>query len=224
MIDRRTFMAGSLAAASASRAAAIQGPIAGRVKSVAFLIDQGSAVIDYAGPWEVFQRVRIDDAPTCHLFTVAPAKGLVRTGGGLAISADESLGSAPVPDILVIGAQGEQSAENDQRKLPFIRKVHAEGGWILSVCTGALSLAGTGLLDGKSATTHPIAYDRFESEYPQVRLIRAVRFVDNGRIVTSGGESAGIDGALHLAAKIFGAAAAARSADFMEYQGRWTSA
>jgi transcriptional regulator GlxA family with amidase domain len=185
---------------------------------VAFLVDDSSAVIDFAGPWEVFQRMLINDRAMCDLYLVSPDGGTVRTGGGFQVVADYSIDAAPAPDVLVIGAQGMQTEQSYTRKLAWIQRIEPSAQVILAVCTGALTLAGTGLLDGLSATTHPIAYDRFIAEYPQVTLVRDARFIDHGKVMTTGGENAGIDGALHVCARLFGVAAAEAAAEYMQYQ------
>lgn len=191
---------------------------------VAFLVDDSSAVIDFAGPWEVFQRMLIDDRALCDLYLVSPDGGPVRTGGGFQVIADYGIDAAPAPDVLVLGAQGMQSAESYERKLEWIRRIEPAAQVVMAVCTGALTLAGTGLLDGLSATTHPIAYDRFTAEYPQVTLVRDARFIDHGKVVTTGGETAGIDGALHVCARLFGVAAAETAVEYMQYQSNaWRS-
>jgi transcriptional regulator GlxA family with amidase domain/YHS domain-containing protein len=90
----------------------------------------------------------------------------------------------------------------------------------MSVCTGAFVLAKTGLLDGHRATTHHSSLVRLAMEYPNVRVRRGARFVDDGRIATSAGLSAGIDLALHMVARYYGENSAAETAYDMEYQSK----
>jgi len=93
----------------------------------------------------------------------------------------------------------------------------------MSVCTGASLLARTGLLAGKSATTHHDSYRGFAMEHPDIRLQRGVRFVDEGNLASAGGLSSGIDLALHVVERYYGHEVATRAAYEMEYQGQgWT--
>jgi transcriptional regulator GlxA family with amidase domain len=89
---------------------------------------------------------------------------------------------------------------------------------VMSICTGAFQLARCGLLDGLRATTHHESWDDFAREFPGVRLERGPRFIDNGRIATSGGLTAGIDLALHVVARYFDADTARAAARYMEYR------
>ncbi len=89
----------------------------------------------------------------------------------------------------------------------------------MSVCVGALVLARTGLLNGKSATTHHDAYKQFANEFPTVHLVRGVRFVEEGNLATSGGLASGIDLALHVVERYFGRKVAEATAYNLEYQG-----
>jgi transcriptional regulator GlxA family with amidase domain len=90
----------------------------------------------------------------------------------------------------------------------------------MSVCTGAFQLARTGLLDGLQATTHHHFYDAFAKEFPQVKLHRGLRFVDNGHIASAGGLTSGIDLALRIVERYFGHGVAQQTADYMEYTGQ----
>jgi YHS domain-containing protein len=90
----------------------------------------------------------------------------------------------------------------------------------MSVCVGAFMLAKTGLLNGKSATTHHDAYKEFANEFPKVHLIRGVRFVEEGNLATSGGLASGMDLALHVVERYFGRKVAEDTAYNLEYQGQ----
>jgi transcriptional regulator GlxA family with amidase domain len=90
----------------------------------------------------------------------------------------------------------------------------------MSICTGVTQLAKAGLLVGKSATTHHDFYDSFAKDYPDIDVRRGVRFVENEKISTSGGETCGIDLALRVVERYFGRKVAERTAVFVEHQGR----
>jgi transcriptional regulator GlxA family with amidase domain len=90
----------------------------------------------------------------------------------------------------------------------------------MSVCTGAFVLAQTGLLDGKTATTHHQSWDDFESSFPKITLVRGKRFVEHDHVATAGGLTSGIDLALRVVERYLGAAGAAATARYMEYASR----
>jgi transcriptional regulator GlxA family with amidase domain len=90
----------------------------------------------------------------------------------------------------------------------------------MSVCTGARVLAQTGLLKGKSATTHHNSYADFAMQFPDVTLIRGARFVETGNLASSGGLSSGIDLSLRVVERYFGRDVAFQTAYYLEYQGQ----
>jgi transcriptional regulator GlxA family with amidase domain len=112
-----------------------------------------------------------------------------------------------------MGAQGEHT----DAKIAWIRSAAPKADIVMSVCTGAFLLAKTGLLDGLRATTHHLFYDRFEQQFPKVHLVRGPRYVENGKIMTAGGLTSGIEIGLRVAQRYFGIDAANNSASYMEY-------
>jgi transcriptional regulator GlxA family with amidase domain len=104
--------------------------------------------------------------------------------------------------------------------LQWIRKSTVGADVAMSVCVGAYVLAKTGLLDGKSATTHHDAYKDFANEFPKVHVIRGVRFVEEGNLATSGGLACGIDLAIHVVERYFGNQVTEDTAYNLEYQGQ----
>ena len=226
-VNRRTLLIsggsaaglGALALAT-SRSSAVQGaatPDFGNQVPVAFLLDNGATMIDFAGPWEVFQ-----DSGSFHLFTVARTADELETTGnyaggrmsGLRVRPDYTVANAPQPKIIVMGAQ---SGSDNPDKIAWIRKAAVNADVVMSVCTGAFLLASTGLLDGLKATTHHNSYDRFAQKFPKVTLVRGRRFVDNGKFVTAGGLTSGIDAALHVSQRYLGLQATQGLAEYMEH-------
>lgn len=185
---------------------------------VAFLLSEGAVVIDFCGPWEVFQDVYIPgrkDDPF-HLYTVAETTRPLRASSGLQIVPDYTLASAPPPRVVVIPAQSGRS----EPMLNWIRRSARTADVTMSVCTGALLLAQTGLLAGKSATTHHGAFQVFAMQHPEIHLKRGARFVEEGNLATAGGLSSGIDLALRVVERYYGREAAEKTAFQMEYQGQ----
>jgi transcriptional regulator GlxA family with amidase domain len=233
-MNRRTFLGGSAgvltAAALAQRVARAAEPAAdlrlkppdrGNIR-VAVAISDAATVIDFAGPWEVFQDVMVMDRGDSHdeqmpfeLYTVAATKEPIRGSAGLHIIPDFSIDDAPAPHVLVVGAQ-----RADDRLQGWIRSASAGTALTMSVCTGAYQLARAGLLDGLTATTHHDFYDDFAKQFPKVTLLRDQRYVEHPRIATSGGLTSGIDLALRVVQRYFGTEVAERTAVYMEHQSR----
>jgi transcriptional regulator GlxA family with amidase domain len=195
--------------------------------NVAVLLSEGATIIDFCGPWEVFQDVAIggshsspDHRMPFRLYTVAERQDAIRASGGMRIVPDYTLASAPKPQVVVIPAQGGRS----EAMRSWIVKTHETADVTLSVCTGAFLLASTGLLKGKAATTHHDFFDQFASQFKDVELKRGLRFVEHGKLMTAGGLSSGIDAALRIVERYFGRETAQQTAAYMEYQGRgWVS-
>jgi len=213
---------------SAEAANASSEPHDGMIK-VAVVLSERATMIDFAGPWEVFQDTMLEDSHGNHvmpfeLYTVAPAKVPLHTSGssrqGMTVTPDFAFEDAPTPDIVVIGAQAGGPGLSE-----WLQKVHAQNKLIMSVCTGAFKLAKAGLLDGKEATTHHWYFGNFTRDFPAVKLVRQVRYVQADPMTFSaGGLTSGVDLALHIVAERFGAAQAQKTADYMEYQGTaWKS-
>jgi transcriptional regulator GlxA family with amidase domain/YHS domain-containing protein len=155
------------------------------------------------------------------LYTVGETTRPFRASGGLQIVPDYSLETAPPPRVIVIPAQSRETGA----MLEWIRKSSKGADLTMSVCTGAALLAKTGLLSGKSATTHHSAYRELAALHPDIRVKRGVRFVEEGNLATSGGLSSGIDLALRVVERYYGRDVAAKTAYEMEYQGEgWKNA
>ena len=184
---------------------------------VAFLISDGAVVIDFCGPWEVFQDVTIPGKQEMpfRLYTVAETNKPIRTSGGMQIVPDYTIENVPAPKVIVIPAQSPPSSS----VLEWIRKCSKTTDVTMSVCTGAFVLAKTGLLDNKSATTYHGAFERFTTQFPNIQLKRGARFVENGNLATAGGLSSGIDLALRVVERYYGREVARKTAYNMEYQG-----
>ena len=189
-------------------------PKSGKIR-VAFVISHGANTIDLAGPWEAFQDMTLPsgEAPF-ELCTIAETTEIVEMTGGLRIEPTYSFDALPfVPNIICVGAQSNHS----ERFMKLLREAQGQVDLTMSICTGAFKVAMSGILDGKSATTHHEFYDKFAAQFPKVHLVRGERFVDNGTIVTAGGLTSGIAAALHVISRYFSPADAARTARYMEF-------
>ena len=189
---------------------------------VAFPISEGAVIIDFCGPWEVFQDVQLHghkDSPF-HLYTVAETKEPILASGGMEIVPGYTFQTAPAPKVIVIPAQSGAK----ELMLKWIRTSTKSTDVTMSVCTGAYVLAKTGVLSGKSATTFHRAYEDFAMEFPDIHLKRGARFVEDGNLASSGGLTSGMDLAFRVVERYFGREVAEETAYNIEYQGRgWTN-
>jgi putative intracellular protease/amidase/YHS domain-containing protein len=184
---------------------------------VAFVVSEGAVVIDFCGPWEVFQDVHTPHGEGIfHLYTVAETTKAIQASSGMTIVPAYSFQTAPPPKVIVIPAQNGASTA----MLEWIRNSAKAADVTMSVCTGAFVLAKTGLLSGKAATTHHGAYSEFAMEFPDIQLKRGARFVEDGNLATAGGLSSGIDLAFRVVQRYYGREQAQQTADMMEYQGQ----
>jgi transcriptional regulator GlxA family with amidase domain len=195
-------------------------PDAGKIR-VAFAIDAGTQVIDLAGPWEVFQDVRVRAGEFAlpagkpfELYTVGERAEPLAASGGLMLVPTFTLERAPVPHVLVV-PHFETTAVTAIHE--WMKQVAPHTTLTMSVCTGAFQLAKTGLLDGRPVTTNGFAFDEFEKTFPKVKLLRGPRFVESDGFATSGGLTAGIDLALRVVERFFNSDLAGRTADAIEY-------
>lgn len=197
------------------------------MRTVGILMFDEVEVLDFAGPFEVFAlaSIRQPDATEEKAFrvvTLSEKKGQVAARNGLKVSTDYGFDDHPALDVLIVpgGYGAEEIAIRSEATLAWIKQQAELSELTASVCTGALLLAEAGLLNGLEATTHWMDLDRLEHDYPAVRVRREIRYVDQGRIVTSGGISAGIDMSLHLVGRLCGTDVARNTALRMEYEWR----
>ena len=181
---------------------------------VAVVVGEGATVIDFAGPWEVFQDAGANEPDIgFELYMVSDVVKPLRATGGMTIVPHHDYTTAPQPDIVFMGAQGEHTPA----KIAWIQDASRKADLVISNCTGAFLLAKTGLLDGLSATTHHDFFDRFEKQFPKVSLTRGPRYVEHGKMMSGGGLTSGIEVALRAVERLYGTHEAARTAYYMEY-------
>jgi len=184
---------------------------AGSIHRVQIVLWDGVELLDFAGPGQVLATAGFQ------VRTVAARPGSIVSQGFLRVSPDGVLGQGPPPDLLVVPGGSSEGAVADAALVQGIRSVGSQAPLVLSVCTGALVLAAAGLLEGLEATTWHGALDRLREAAPRTRVVEGVRWVDNGRVITAAGVSAGIDAALHLVGRLRGEAAREATARYMEY-------
>jgi transcriptional regulator GlxA family with amidase domain len=194
-----------------------------RTRKVAILIWEGTEILDWAGPTEVFETAgRLGargDAAAFEVYTVSRTTEPVTSQRCVRVVPRFSIADAPAPDVVVLPGGGTDTVLEDPEFVRWVGRVAGEAEVALSVCTGAFLLGKAGLLDGKDVTTWYGETDLLAAEFPEARVHEGRRFIDNGQIVTTAGVSAGIDGALHVVARLLGRDLAERTAAHMEY--RW---
>lgn len=194
-----------------SAAASSVAPSAPAKPRVAILVFDGVEIIDYSGPYEVFGAAGYD------VYIVAARKSPVTTVMGLQVVPKYDFSDAPRPDILVVPGGRIVGPRADKATLQWIRDETAMAKHTLSVCNGAVIMADAGLLDGLSATATDGWIPRMRAAYPKIHMVNDQRFVDNGKIITSAGLSAGIDGAFHVLEVMDGPGVAQQVALGLEY-------
>lgn len=176
---------------------------------IAALLLEPMAAFEYAVAAEVFGLDRTDDGvPAFEFITAGPVAGepVGLSSGGWLIP-PHRWSDAVDADLVVVPAS-EIKDEYPAELLDAIRAAHANGATVLTICSGAFTLAATGLLDGKQATTHWRYLDLFKERFPRVDVSMDVLYVDNGSLITGAGTSAGIDACLHLVRRELGAGVA----------------
>ncbi len=196
--------------------------------TVGILIFDDVEVLDFCGPFEVFSVTQgataSRNAEPVRLFqvvTIAETAEIVRCTGGLLVQPHHTIAEHPPLDILVVpGGRGTRRERTNRSLLRWIADQQRSAQLTTSVCTGAFLLAANGLLDGHRATTHWASIDLLRDSYPAIDVRDNQRVVDEGKIVTSAGISAGIDMALSIVARLHGDAVATATARHMEYDWR----
>ena len=178
---------------------------------IALLLFDGLTALDAVGPYEVLSRL-----PGAEVRFAASQPGPKRTAdGALALVADHSLVEVAEPEIIVVpGGPGTARAVEDADALDWLRAAHRTSRWTTSVCTGSLLLGAAGILDGLRATSHWMALDDLGRYGAQPA---GERVVEEGKVVTAAGVSAGIDMALAVAARVAGADVAQSIQLMIEY-------
>ena len=169
---------------------------------IAILIFDRLTALDAIGPYEVLSRL-----PGSEVVFVAKEPGLKRTDTGrLGLNADAAIADVRDPAIVLVpGGEGNRPLMLDDEVLDWLRGAHETSTWTTSVCTGALVLGAAGILDAKRATTHWAYLDRLRELGAEPV---GERVVEDGKIITGAGVSAGLDMALTLASRVSGEAVA----------------
>jgi putative intracellular protease/amidase len=184
---------------------------------VGIVLYEGFEVLDVYGPLEMWGNVT-----EFEVFTVAENAGPIRSAQGVETVASYSFADAPPIDILMVpGGRGTIEQLKNTTMLKFLKKAHQTTDFTTSVCTGSALLAKAGILDGLRATTNKAFFSLSTRQSDQVQWVEKARWVEDGKVFTSSGVSAGTDMSLAVVSKILGADRAQELATQLEYQ--WQS-
>jgi putative intracellular protease/amidase len=181
--------------------------------NVAIFLYDRVELLDFAGPGEVFASTA-----GFHVYTVSADGKDILSQGFVTVKPQYAIDNAPSPDIIVFPGGNASAVQKDKRVLDWVNKHIESGNTVMSVCSGAGILAKAGLLEGLNVTTHHGFIPGLQTMLPNSKVLSETRFVDNGNIITTAGVSAGIDGALHMVARIKGTDVADATAWYMEYE------
>jgi transcriptional regulator GlxA family with amidase domain len=183
---------------------------------VGFVIGPELVAIDLFGPWAAFGDASMGSdmigPPRFNVYAVAETTQPLDVDG-LKIQPQYSFKNAPQPHVLVVPMQ-----KNLPATIAYVKAASVHADVTMSVCTGAFLVAKAGLFDGLKATTHHGGYDAFQQMFPKVTLVRGPKYVENRGVSSSGGETSGIDLALRVVERYYGAETAKSAAYNMEYR------
>ncbi|MGH3812778.1 MAG: GlxA family transcriptional regulator, partial [Pseudonocardiaceae bacterium] len=179
--------------------------------TVAILALDGVIAFDLATPIEVFSRTRLPDGRAAYRVRICAATEEIDAGAFI-LRAPWGLDVLAEADTIILPGCADPTAPVPVEVLDALRRAAAHGTRIASICAGAFTLAATGLLDGRRATTHWIAAALLAASHPGVEVDPDVLYVDNGQFLTSAGAAAGLDLCLHMIRRDHGSAVAADAA------------
>lgn len=173
--------------------------------------------LDFVGPWEVFTMARMFGHEDDRVVSIAEREGIVRAHKGMRVLPDYTFADAPALDVLIVpGGLGTEKQVENPVLIDWIRKTSEQCTWVASVCTGSFLLHRAGLARGRRVTTHWAFIESLRKQ-GDIEVLEKVRFVHDGKLVTSAGVSAGIDMALWLVGQIHGIPHARQTQHVMEY-------
>lgn len=180
-----------------------------QAKNVAFLVYDQVEVLDLNGPLDVFVKANVVAPGSYNCYTVGLTKEAVfAEANTMAILPTYAIADAPKPDILVVpGANPDHimrylaDVDFQGTVLTWVKQQYDSGSTVFPICTGSMLLSNTGILDGHAVTTHSMLLDKLEEVNPASSVQRGVRYVDDGKLISTAGITAGIDAALYVVKK-----------------------
>ncbi len=192
-------------------------------KTIGFFLFDDAEELDFVGPFEVFSMLSEAAKKLGHTnrnkVVLMSQSGSDITGAkGMRVGINCAIADAPGLDVLCIpGGNGTRREIRNPEVLSWVANTAAAATWVTSVCTGSFILAAAGLTENKNLTTHWAAIDEFGTLGLKGNVLRNVRYVRDGNIVTSAGVSAGIDMGLWLTGQMHSIKLARATQKAMEY-------
>lgn len=188
---------------------------------VVILLFNEVEVLDFAGPFEVFSLTTYPDTDNKPFIvkTISETGNMINARNGLKIKPDYNFNDKIDFDILIIpGGYGAEEIEiNNLNVIKWIKNKFNNVDILASVCTGSFLLAKTGILDDKNATTHWMDIKKLQNDFPKIKVHKNIKYIEDGKIITAGGVSAGINMSLYIIEKLLNKDIARYTAKRMEY-------
>ena len=185
--------------------------------NIGIYIYDNAEVLDFSGPFEGLSTAKRLAGHDWNIFLIAEKLALVQARGGFPIQPHFCFDAHPDIDVLIVVGGVHTEEVKKTNVLAWVANIADKYERVLSVCTGAFILAEAGLLDGLTVTTHWQDIDDLKADYPKLKVIDNQRWVSQGKYITSGGISAGIDMSLHLVSELTTFSLAEKTARQMEY-------
>lgn len=187
--------------------------------NIGIYIYENAEVLDFSGPFEVFSTANRFLNDKNHVFLIGQSSEVISTRGGFNVTPHFTIENHPALDLLIVVGGIHDEEMKKPAVINWISTQNNQIQYIASVCTGAFLLAEANVLTGLEVTTHWEDISALAEFYPELTVQKNVSWVEQGRIITSGGISAGIDMSLHIVEKIFSHDIALKTAKQMEF--RW---
>jgi len=193
--------------------------------NIGIYIYENAEVLDFSGPFEVFSTAtRLTNSESSfNVFLVAEENRPVNARGGYSLNPHYDFSAHPEIDILIVVGGIHTEELTKANVVSWVAATSEKARVVASVCTGAFILAQAGLLENLEVTTHWENIEELRESYPNINVVDSCRWVDEGKFVSSGGISAGIDMSLHLVSRLAGLELAEKTARQMEFEWRKNS-
>lgn len=185
--------------------------------NIGIYIYDDAEVLDFSGPFEVLSTANRLGNKNWNVFLVSEKPDVVQARGGFPVHAHFSFDTHPNIDVLIVVGGIHTEEVKNPNVISWISNVASTSKRVASVCTGAFILAEANLLNGLTVTTHWEDIADLRANYPKLNVVSGHRWVSQGKYITSGGISAGIDMSLHLVSELSSVDLSELTAKQMEY-------
>ena len=188
--------------------------------NIGIYIYDEAEVLDFSGPFEVFttaSRVSDEKSQPFEVFLISEFGGEVTARAGYKVISNYGFHDHPKIDVLIIVGGVHTHELEKPAVIEWISSQAKQASTVVSVCTGAFLLAKAGVITNQKVTTHWEDIDDLNKMFPDLTIVKNVRWVDEGSLITSAGISAGIDMSLHLVSKLHSLSLADKTAKQMDF-------